>query len=118
MPACDRLEDAEDKETLAKGLKKLDSMDYNRARMAQSKSQSGSPGLHVLRSIEAHDDVEAVIIENTIMSSKSILRGLVRQFPAEIVKEVEVVPALYGLSRGEITVLKRGWYSGRSIYFE
>ena len=93
-------------------------MDYTRARLAQSRSRSGSPALHELRAIEAHDDVEAVILENIALSAKSVLKGLVKNLPADIVKEVEVVSAKYSLDNGEVLLLKRGWYSGRSIYFE
>ena len=105
-------------QTLAKGLKKMDSMEFNRARLSQSKSRPGHPALHELRAIEAHNDVEAVIIENILMSATSVLKGLVKNCPSDIVKEVEVVPAKYSLESGQVSILKRGWYSGRSIYFE
>lgn len=93
-------------------------MDYNRARMAQARTSPGRPAMHELRELEAHDDVEAVIIENIFLGAKSLLKGLVKNLPAEVVKEVEVVSAKYSLNTGEVAVLKRGWYSGRSIYFE
>lgn len=116
--AC-RPEDAEDEQVLAKGLKKQDSMDYTRARLAQSRARGGGgPLIHELRSIEGHDGVEAVAIENAYLSAKSLLKGLVKNLPSDTVREVEVVTAQYSLDTGAMAVLKRGWFSGRSIYFE
>ncbi|KAK9789405.1 hypothetical protein WJX73_007102 [Symbiochloris irregularis] len=112
-------EDPEDEQVLAKGLKKQDSMEYTRARLAQSRTRSGSgPGLHELRSIEGHDGVEAVAVENAHLSAKALLKGLVKNLPPDTMREVEVVTAQYSLDTGAVSVLKRGWFSGRSIYFE
>ena len=117
--AC-RPEDPDDVEILTRGLRKQDSMEYTRARLAQSRARSGSmgPPQHELRSIEAHDGVDAVVVQNIELSAKALLKGLVRSLPQEVVQEVEVVSAKFSLDSKQLTVLKRGWFSGRSIYFE
>ena len=111
-------DDPEDRHIVAKGLKKMDSLDYNRARLSQNKSTPGSPGLLALRDIEHSDSVEAVIDANIHMSAKSVLKGLVKQVTAEVVKQVEVVSAKYALETGKLEVMKRGWFSGQNIYFQ
>lgn len=95
-------------------------MEFTRARLAQSRSRTSSGGasLAELRDIEAHDGVEAVIMENVQLSAKSLLKGLVKNLAPDLVKEVEVVSAKYSLDSGQLSIIKRGWFSGRSIYFE
>ena len=105
---------------LTRGLKKQDSMEYTRARLSQSRARSSGTGppQYELRSIEAHNGVDAVVVQNIELSAKALLKGLVRSLPGEVMREVEVVSAKFSLDSGQLAILKRGWFSGRSIYFE
>ena len=62
--------------------------------------------------------VEEVATQNTVLSAKAVLKGLVRSTDVAICQELEVVAAKYDLKDGEVTVVKTGWYSGRSFYYE
>lgn len=56
--------------------------------------------------------------QNSVLSAKAVLKGLVKCTDVAIVQEVEVVAAKYELKDGTVKVVKRGWYSGRSFYYE
>ncbi len=62
--------------------------------------------------------VEEVASQNSVLSAKAVLKGLVRSTDVAICQEVEVVAAKYDLKDGKVSVIKRGWYSGRSFYYE
>jgi len=62
--------------------------------------------------------VEEVATQNTVLNAKAVLKGLVRCTDGAIMQEVEVVAAKYDLASGRVKIVKKGWYSGRSFYYE
>ncbi len=62
--------------------------------------------------------VEEVATQNSVLNAKAVLKGLVRSTDVAICQEVEVVAAKYDLKDGRVSIVKRGWYSGRSFYYE
>ena len=62
--------------------------------------------------------VEEVATQNTVLSAKAVLKGLVKSIDVAICQEVEVVAAKYDLKDGKVSIVKRGWFSGRSFYYE
>jgi len=62
--------------------------------------------------------VEEVATQNTVLNAKAVLKGLVRCTDGAIMQEVEVVAAKYDLASGCVKIVKKGWYSGRSFYYE
>ncbi len=62
--------------------------------------------------------VEEVATQNTVLNAKAVLKGLVRCTDGAVMQEVEVVAAKYDLATGQVNIAKKGWYSGRSFYYE
>ena len=66
----------------------------------------------------AAQGVEEVATQNTVLNAKTVLKGLVRCTDGAVMQEVEVVAAKYDLATGRVAIAKKGWYSGRSFYYE
>ena len=71
-----------------------------------------------LTSASAAQGVEEVATQNTVLNAKAVLKGLVRCTDGAVMQEVEVVAAKYDLATGRVNIAKKGWYSGRSFYYE
>ncbi|BDA49908.1 probable carbonic anhydrase 1 at N-terminal half [Coccomyxa sp. Obi] len=97
------------------GLQTQDSLGITRARLAK---QRLNENLTLLNQIKDMQGVEEVASQNSVLSAKAVLKGLVRSTDVAICQEVEVVAAKYDLKDGKVSVIKRGWYSGRSFYYE
>ena len=46
------------------------------------------------------------------------MQGLIKALDADMARELSVVAAKLELPGGQVRVLKEGWFSGRSLYFE
>jgi hypothetical protein len=62
--------------------------------------------------------VEEVATQNAVINAKAVLKGIAKCVDLSIAQEVEVVAAKYDLESGKVNIVKRGWYSGRSFYYE
>ncbi|CAL8465564.1 g5100 [Coccomyxa elongata] len=97
------------------GLQTQDSLGITRARLAK---QRLNENLTLLNQIKDMQGVEEVATQNSVLNAKAVLKGLVRSTDVAICQEVEVVAAKYDLKDGRVSIVKRGWYSGRSFYYE
>ncbi|KAK9903546.1 hypothetical protein WJX75_008408 [Coccomyxa subellipsoidea] len=96
-------------------LQTQDSLGITRARLAK---QRLNENLTLLNQIKDMQGVEEVATQNTVLSAKAVLKGLVKSIDVAICQEVEVVAAKYDLKDGKVSIVKRGWFSGRSFYYE
>ena len=62
--------------------------------------------------------VEEVSTQNTVLNAKAVLKGLVKCTDHAVIQEVEVVAAKYDLATGAVKVVKKGWFSGKSFYYQ
>lgn len=62
--------------------------------------------------------VEEVSTQNTVLNAKAVLKGLVKCTDKAVIQEVEVVAAKYDLATGVVKVVKKGWFSGKSFYYQ
>ena len=62
--------------------------------------------------------VEEVSTQNTVLNAKAVLKGLVKCTDRAVIQEVEVVAAKYDLATGLVKVVKKGWFSGKSFYYQ
>ena len=46
------------------------------------------------------------------------MQGLVKALDPDLACELSVVAAKYDVTQGAVSILKEGWFSGRSLYFE
>ena len=53
-----------------------------------------------------------------LLNSLCCLQGLVKALDAEMARELTVAAAKHETQGGVVKVLKEGWFSGRSLYFE
>jgi hypothetical protein len=62
--------------------------------------------------------VEEVSTQNTVLNAKAVLKGLVKCTDTAVMQELEVVAAKYDLATGNVKIVKKGWYTGKSFYYE
>ncbi|EIE22973.1 hypothetical protein COCSUDRAFT_47455, partial [Coccomyxa subellipsoidea C-169] len=80
------------------GLQTQDSLGITRARLAK---QRLNENLTLLNQIKDMQGVEEVATQNTVLSAKAVLKGLVRSTDVAICQELEVVAAKYDLKDGK-----------------
>eukprot|EP00884_Botryococcus_braunii_P000155 jgi/Botrbrau1/1013/Bobra.114_1s0051.1 len=93
-------------------LRTADSLGVTRMRLEKQRQQT------LLSEIATMEGMEDVILENIRQSATLILKGMVKNLPPEVAREVEVVGAKYDLATGVVEVERRGWWSGRTFYWE
>ncbi|CAK0786549.1 hypothetical protein CVIRNUC_009762 [Coccomyxa viridis] len=99
----------------ATGLRSQDSLGITRARLAKQRLNESTALLDDIKNMEG---VEEVSTQNTVLNAKAVLKGLVKCTDKAVIQEVEVVAAKYDLATGVVKVVKKGWFSGKSFYYQ